>query len=117
MNKFPYSNGHIMICPYRHIMNIEDLNRDEQAEIMDWLQKCSRILKEHFKCQGINIGLNQGEAAGAGIREHLHFHLVPRWNGDSSFIAVMDDVRTIPQHLSETWTQLRPRFRAIETES
>ena len=111
MNKFPYSNGHLMVCPYRHVMNIEDLNAEEQSEIMSWLQKCSLILKKHFKCQGINIGLNQGEAAGAGIREHLHFHLVPRWNGDSSFMAVMDEVRTIPQHLSETYNQLLPLFQ------
>lgn len=114
MNKFPYSNGHIMVCPYRHVMNIEDLNQEEQTEIMDLLQHCSRILKQHFNCQGINIGLNQGEAAGAGIREHLHFHLVPRWNGDSSFMAVMDEVRTIPQHLSETWTQMLPYFVQLQ---
>lgn len=111
MNKFPYSNGHLMICPYRHVMNIEDLTSDELSEMSAFMQDCSRILKKHFKCQGINIGLNQGEAAGAGIREHLHFHLVPRWNGDSSFIAVMDEVRTIPQHLSETYAQLLPYFQ------
>lgn len=114
MNKFPYSNGHLMICPYRHVMNIEDLNSEELAEMTAFMQDCSRILKEHFHCEGINIGLNQGEAAGAGIREHLHFHLVPRWNGDSSFIAVMDEVRTIPQHLTETYAQLLPHFQKLE---
>ena len=92
MNKFPYSNGHIMVCPYRHVMALAQLETDETHEIMDLMQRCTLVLQEHFHCEGINIGLNQGQAAGAGIREHLHFHLVPRWNGDSSFMAVMDEV-------------------------
>ncbi len=116
MNKFPYNNGHIMICPYRHVMNLEDLDDEESAEMMDLLKKSSPILKEFFNCEGINMGLNQGKAAGAGIREHLHFHMVPRWNGDSSFIAVMDDVRTMPQYLHETWKNLKPFFAKLETE-
>lgn len=110
MNKFPYNNGHIMVCPYRHVMALEDLTAAESGEAMLLLQQCAKILKRHFNCEGINIGLNQGQAAGAGVREHLHFHLVPRWNGDSSFIAVMDEVRTMPQHLSETYRALRPIF-------
>ena len=110
INKYPYNNGHIMVCPYRHVMALEDLTPEESAEIMTTLQKCSAILKDHFRCEGINVGLNQGQAAGAGVREHLHFHLVPRWNGDSSFMAVMDEVRTIPQYLNDTWKGLRPRF-------
>lgn len=110
MNKFPYNNGHLLICPYRHIQNIEELSHEESTEIMSFLQGCSQILKQHFNCEGINIGLNQGKAAGAGIGEHLHFHLVPRWNGDSSFIAVIGEIRTIPQHLTETWAALKPLF-------
>lgn len=115
MNKFPYNNGHIMVCPYRHVMAIEDLDASESQEVMELLQRCASILKEHFHCEGINIGLNQGQAAGAGIREHLHFHLVPRWNGDSSFIAVMDDARCIPQYLAETWSQLKPYFDGVKS--
>lgn len=114
MNKYPYNNGHIMVCPYRHVMNLEDLEAGESAEMIELLQKCAVILKRHFHCQGINIGLNQGEAAGAGIREHLHFHLVPRWNGDSSFMAVLDDIRTMPQHLKETHAALLPLFQDME---
>ena len=110
MNKFPYSNGHLMVCPYRHLMALADLTTDETHEIMDFLQSCTIILKKHFNCEGINIGLNQGQAAGAGIREHLHFHLVPRWTGDSSFMAVFDEVRTIPEHLSRTYAALKPYF-------
>lgn len=112
MNKYPYANGHLLVCPYRHVMLLADLTREEAHECMDVMQACMPILQEHFHCGGVNVGLNQGEAAGAGIREHLHFHMVPRWNGDSSFISVMDDVRTIPQHLSETYAALRPMFQA-----
>lgn len=110
MNKYPYNNGHVMVCPFRHVMALADLGRDETHEIMDLMQWCSIILKEHFNCEGINVGLNQGQAAGAGIREHLHFHLVPRWNGDSSFMAVFDEVRTMPEHLRRTYAGLLPYF-------
>ena len=110
MNRYPYNNGHIMVCPYRHVSELTELTREETHEIMDLVQRCSGILKQHFNCEGINVGLNLGKAAGAGIGEHLHFHLVPRWNGDSSFIAVMDDVRTVPQHIRETYKALRACF-------
>lgn len=110
MNRYPYNNGHIMVCPYRHVSELTDLSREEAHEVMDLVQRCSGILKQHFNCEGINVGLNLGKAAGAGIGEHLHFHLVPRWNGDSSFIAVMDDVRTVPQHIRETYKALRACF-------
>ena len=110
MNKYPYNNGHIMVCPYRHVMELDELSRDESTEIMETLKRCTGILKKHFLCEGINIGLNIGQAAGAGIREHLHFHLVPRWNGDSSFMAVCGQTRTIPEHLQRTYTALRRFF-------
>lgn len=113
MNKYPYNNGHIMVCPFRHVMELADLSRDAIHEIMDLLQSCTMILKKHFNCEGINIGLNQGQAAGAGIREHLHFHLVPRWNGDSSFMAVFDEVRTIPEHLNRTHEAMLPLFGSL----
>ena len=110
MNKFPYNNGHLMVTPFRHVMNICDLTPEESQECMRYLQVCTGILQKAFSPQGVNIGLNIGEAAGAGIREHLHFHLVPRWNGDSSFMAVLDEVRVMPQHLQETYTALKLHF-------
>lgn len=110
MNKYPYNNGHLMVTPYRHVMDFTILTSEETCEIMTLLQSCTAILQERFRCQGINIGLNLGEAAGAGIREHLHFHLVPRWNGDSSFMAVMDEVRMVPEHLTSTYEALKPYF-------
>lgn len=110
MNRYPYNNGHLLVCPFRHVSELTDLEQEEAHEVMDLVQRCSGILKRHFNCEGINVGLNLGKAAGAGIGEHLHFHLVPRWNGDSSFIAVMDEVRTVPQHIRETYTALRACF-------
>jgi len=113
MNKYPYNNGHLMVTPYRHVMSLCKLTQDECAEIMKLLQYSTEILQQRFSPQGINIGLNTGEAAGAGIREHLHFHIVPRWNGDSSFMAVMDEVRVIPEHLQSTYAALKPSFDTL----
>lgn len=113
MNKYPYNNGHLMVTPYRHVMSLCSLTHEECSEIMQLLQGCTEILQQRFSPQGINIGLNTGEAAGAGIREHLHFHVVPRWNGDSSFMAVMDEVRVIPEHLRSTYAALKTSFDAL----
>ncbi len=110
MNKFPYNNGHLMVVPFRHVTDLPDLSPEEAGEVMELLQLAVRVLEEHFQPQGINIGLNMGEAAGAGIRDHLHFHLVPRWNGDSSFMAVLDETRVIPEHLASTYRKLNPLF-------
>ena len=113
MNKFPYNNGHIMVAPLRHVMDLPLLAAEESTEIMELLKQCTTILREFFTPQGINVGLNLGEAAGAGIRDHLHFHLVPRWNGDSSFMAVMSETRVIPDHLASTYTKLKPLFARL----
>lgn len=111
MNKYPYNTGHIMVCPYRHVTNLEELDGREAGELIALAQKSSVCLKEALDCEGINMGINQGAAAGAGIRDHLHMHLVPRWNGDSSFLAVLDDIRTLPAYLSRTYDQLLPFFQ------
>ena len=110
MNKFPYNNGHIMVCPYRHVMNLTDLTTEEAHEVMDLLQVCAGILKKRFNCEGINIGLNLGEASGSGIAAHLHYQMVPRWNGDSSFMAVFSETRVMPQLLVSTYDRLEPFF-------
>lgn len=113
MNKYPYCNGHIMVAPYDHVACLTELTPVKSADLMHLVSACTGILKGHFKAQGINVGLNLGEAAGAGVREHLHCHLVPRWNGDSNFMAVMADVRTIPQHIEETYAALLPHFASL----
>ncbi len=115
MNKFPYNNGHLMVTPYRHVSSLTDLSAEESHEVMDYVQHCTRILQEVFQPDGINIGLNVGEAAGAGIEEHLHFHLVPRWNGDHSFMAVFGETMVIPEHLRSVYNRLQPYFYPIST--
>ncbi|BBD07681.1 HIT family protein [Desulfovibrio ferrophilus] len=114
MNIFPYNNGHLMVCPYRHVMNLVDLETDEQHELMDLLNHTTRILQERFTPGGVNIGLNLGEAAGAGIREHMHFHLVPRWVGDSSFMAITSETRVVPEHIDSTYAALKPYFDRLD---
>ncbi len=110
MNKFPYSNAHLMVTPFRHVRCLTELENYETMEMMAWIKECTRILKTMFNPHGINIGLNIGEAAGAGIREHLHFHLLPRWTGDHSFMAVMNETMVIPEHLRATYDKLKPLF-------
>jgi len=114
MNIFPYSSGHLMVSPYRHVSNITDLNTAEGHEVMDYVQICAFILQQAFNPHGINIGVNIGEAAGAGIREHLHVHLVPRWNGDHSFMAVMAETSVLPEHLRRTFDRLKPLFSNLQ---
>ncbi|WP_028574780.1 HIT family protein [Desulfonatronovibrio hydrogenovorans] len=115
MNKFPYSNAHIMVTPFRHVQCMTELQDHEVQEMMLLIRSCTRILKTAFNPPGINIGLNIGEAAGAGIKEHLHFHLVPRWVGDHSFMAVMSETMVIPEHLQSTYTKLKPFFKTLTT--
>lgn len=113
MNKYPYSSGHIMVTPYRHVYSLDELNEEELTEMMLVMSKCVTILKKVFNPHGINVGLNIGEAAGAGIKEHLHFHLVPRWTGDHSFMALFSETMVIPEHLLETYKKLKPFFEQI----
>jgi ATP adenylyltransferase len=115
MNKFPYNNGHLMVTPYRHAFSITELKPEEAHEMSDLLQASTRILQETFSPDGINIGLNIGEAAGAGIEEHLHYHIVPRWSGDHSFMAVFSETMVIPEHLRSAYCRLKPAFRALAT--
>jgi ATP adenylyltransferase len=115
MNKYPYSSGHLMVTPYRHVKCLTELSREEAHEMMDYMQVCTDILKKAFNPHGINIGLNIGEAAGAGIEEHLHFHLVPRWIGDHSFMAVMSETMVIPEHLRTTYGKLKPYFEKVKS--
>lgn len=112
MNKFPYNNGHLLVVPYRHTADFESLNTEEALESMRIMQLCAGILTKTLHPDGINMGLNLGEAAGAGVRQHLHFHLVPRWNGDSSFMPVCGETRVMPQLLDDTYNTLKPYFDA-----
>lgn len=110
MNAFPYSNCHLLIPPYRHIGDFSDLNDDECLEIMQLARTSCEVLKTICRPDGINIGWNIGTAAGAGIAEHVHMHIVPRWNGDTNFMPVLADVKVIPEALETTYDKLKIEF-------
>ncbi len=110
MNKYPYSNGHLMVIPYFHTSSFEGLNADAMCELMKLTKYCVDCLTAAFHPEGFNIGINIGKAAGAGIEEHLHMHVVPRWGGDSNFMAVTAEVRMIPEHILDTYDKLLPIF-------
>jgi len=116
MNRYPYNNAHLMVTPFRHVGCITDLRPDELHENVEMLQSCVRILQKALNPHGINAGLNLGEAAGSGIAAHIHFQIVPRWNGDTNFIPVFADVRVIPEHFRQTYERLAPHFQALPDE-
>ncbi|MDD2465314.1 MAG: HIT domain-containing protein [Desulfobulbus sp.] len=113
LNRFPYANGHLLLAPRRHVADLTELNTAEQLRIMELLSSSSTIIRRHLCCHGINIGLNLGKAAGAGIADHLHFHLVPRWEDDHNFITVCAEIRTIPQHIETTFDLLLDDFQQL----
>ena len=116
LNLYPYNNGHLMVVPYRHVAELEELTADESAEAQRFLERGIRAARTALGAGGFNVGLNLGEAAGAGIASHLHWHLVPRWQGDTNFMPVLADLRVMPQHLDTTWQLLCDAWRADESE-
>jgi ATP adenylyltransferase len=110
LNAFPYNNGHLMVVPYRHVPNLSDLRDDELAELIKTTQIAERVLRAALNPQGFNIGMNLGRCAGAGIEEHLHIHVVPRWHGDTNFMPVIADVKVLPELLGQTYERLQPLF-------
>ncbi len=111
MNRYPYNNGHLMVAPYRHTGLLEALSPEEAQDIMSVLQRCIQILKEAFSPDGFNLGANLGKVAGAGVADHLHFHIVPRWEGDTNYMPVIGSTRVIPEHLERTYERLWPLFQ------
>jgi ATP adenylyltransferase len=111
MNIYPYNSGHLMIAPYRHLESLEKLSSEERAEMMTWASDSERILRAAFQAMGFNIGVNVGRVAGAGIDDHVHMHVVPRWNGDTNFMPVLGETKVIPEHLEETYARLVPYYR------
>jgi ATP adenylyltransferase len=110
MNRFPYNCGHLMVVPYFHTPSFVGLTGAVLSEMMELARFSTDCLNEVMRPEGVNIGINIGRAAGAGIEEHLHIHLVPRWVGDSSFMAVLDEVRNLPEHLTATYDKLHAVF-------
>jgi ATP adenylyltransferase len=116
MNRYPYVGGHLMIIPQRHISQLEDLSQDERKEIFALLDTSIKVLKEAMKPQGFNVGMNLGKAAGAGIDEHIHMHIIPRWEGDTIFMCVVGNVRVIPENIETTAAKLTPLFKKYHQE-
>ena len=112
MNRFPYANGHLLVAPSRHIPDLCDLSAGENAAIAAMLPRCARILRKTLQPEGFNIGLNLGTVAGAGLASHLHWHIVPRWHGDHNYMTVLAEIRTIPEHIDNTFARLLPEFQA-----
>ena len=110
LNSYPYNPGHLMIAPYRHTGRLEELNDDELHEHWQIVCRSLKVLRQAFNPGGFNIGINMGRSAGAGIEEHVHTHIVPRWNGDTNFMPVIADIRVIPQALAETYQRLKGKF-------
>lgn len=106
LNRYPYTCGHMMVAPLRHTANMNDLNDHELLDLFHCVRNSSNLLREVAGPEGINVGINLGKAAGAGIEEHLHIHIVPRWNGDTNFMSVVGDVRIIPEGLLESYDRL-----------
>jgi len=116
MNRFPYVCGHLMIIPVRHISEIEELTREERTEIFALLDTSVKVIKEAMNPHGFNIGLNIGKAAGAGIEEHIHMHVIPRWEGDANFMTAVSNVRILPEHMLTTAAKLAPLFKKYHRE-
>jgi len=112
LNKFPYANGHVMVAPRRHTADLDELPAAEYAALCDLLRSAVGIIRAEFRPEGVNVGLNLGAAAGAGIADHLHWHVVPRWVGDTNFMPLIGEVRVMPEHLEAVYDRLRPRFDA-----
>ena len=114
MNRYPYTNGHLLVAPKRHIASLKDLTPEEMGDILRTVKDAVSILEEVMSPEGFNVGLNLGEVAGAGYAQHLHFHVVPRWDGDTNVMTVLGEVRVISEHLEATYGRLRPHFEALE---
>ncbi len=113
LNRYPYSNGHLMIVPYQHLSHLEDLGEPVLLELMQLTQSSLRILREVYGPEGFNVGVNQGIAAGAGVAEHLHLHVVPRWSHDANYMTTIGETRVIPEMLHETYALFRPYFQRL----
>ena len=110
INRYPYNSGHLMIVPNRHEADLHGLTREERGDLIELAGRTEKILRDTYNAQGINIGMNLGESAGAGIVGHLHMHLVPRWSGDTNFMTVVGATRVVPEEPGTTFKRLRPLF-------
>jgi ATP adenylyltransferase len=113
LNLYPYNNGHLMVAPIRHVNTLGGTTAEELSEVMAFVRDGEQALTEAYRPEGINVGINLGKPAGAGVPGHLHVHLVPRWNGDTNFMSVVGGTRVIPEDLAATAARLRPIFARL----
>jgi len=113
MNLYPYNNAHLLVVPYRHVNNTQKLSHEILSEMMWFVDRSMRILKEKVSAEGFNFGANIGSAGGAGIEEHIHFHVVPRWTGDTNFMPVLGETKVQVSGLQETYDLLKPAFNQL----
>jgi len=111
MNRYPYNNGHLLVVPYRHAADLTAFSGEESLELLRVTGRVTALLREAFGAEGFNVGFNIGRAAGAGIADHVHLHVVPRWVGDTNFMPVLADTRVMPEYLNATYDKLLPCFR------
>lgn len=110
LNRFPYTSGHLMIAPYAHVSRLNHLDESVAAEMMVYARKAEQVLEKAYRPGGINLGMNLGEAAGAGIEQHIHLHVLPRWQGDANFMTTVAGTRVLPELLEDTYAKLRTAF-------
>ena len=110
LNSYPYNPGHLMVAPYRHVASPEELTGVERNEHFNLVSRCITVLRKEFSPAGFNVGINLGRIAGAGIEDHVHSHIIPRWQGDTNFVTVVSDIRVIPEALADTYQKLQGKF-------
>ena len=114
LNRYPYASGHLMVAPRRHTNDLPGMDAAEHIDLGETLRRALALLQQELHPQGMNVGMNLGAPAGAGVADHLHWHLVPRWVGDTNFMTTVADARVMPQHLLDTWDRLRPVFAGLD---
>jgi ATP adenylyltransferase len=113
LNRYPYTSGHLMVVPYAHLPTLEDLDTPTRTEMMEMVNRAMCVIRAEYRAEGFNLGANIGAAAGAGIAAHVHFHIVPRWLGDTNFMSTVGETRILPEELEETWRRISTAWTAV----
>jgi len=116
LNRFPYNNGHVMVIPRAHVAALDELSPDDFADLHGELKNAVAVIRRVYRPEGMNVGMNLGRVAGAGIADHLHYHVVPRWGGDTNFMPVLADTKVMIEHLDQSWRKIRDGFEALAQE-